>query len=401
MEHTWRWFGPNDPVSLSEIKQADATGIVTALHHIDVGEVWPLEEIRRRQAEIEAEGLTWSVVESIPVHEHIKWSGPRRDEAVENYALTLENLGRAGLRTVCYNFMPVIDWARTDRRWKLPNGGYAMRFDFAAFAAFDRHILRRPGAEDSYDAEDLERADRWFAEADDEARAAVRQTVLIGLPGSSDARELDTLRSGFEPYADLDAIGLRSHLVSFLRELMPAAEAAGISLAIHPDDPPRPLFGLPRVVSTADDVQALLDAVSSPSNALTMCVGSFGSVPTNDVVAMTERFAGRIRFAHLRNVTIEADGKSFFEDDHIDGGTDMIGVVRALLVEERRRKDAGEHAAIIPMRPDHGHFLLDDLERPTYPGYALVGRLKGLAALRGAERAIAAQLDAQLDAQRA
>lgn len=391
MEHTWRWFGPNDPVSLAEIRQTDATGIVTALHHIPNGEVWPLEEIRRRQAEIESAGLTWSVVESVPVHEHIKWGGPRRDEAVANYAQTLRNLGEAGLRTVCYNFMPVIDWARTDQRWKLPNGGFAMRFDFAAHAAFDLHILQRPGAEDDYDSDDLERAARWFANADDQARSALSRTVLIGLPGSEESYDLNTLRRGLEPYDGLDAADVRANLASFLKDAAPVAESSGVRLAIHPDDPPRSLFGLPRVVSTADDVQALLDAAPTDANGLTMCVGSFGSSPENDVVAMTERFANRIHFAHLRNVTIEEDGRSFFEDGHIDGGTDMVAVIRSLVLEERRRAAAGDHLSI-PMRPDHGHFLLDDLARPTYPGYALTGRLKGLAQLRGIELAVTALL---------
>lgn len=391
MEHTWRWFGPNDPVTLAEIRQTDATGVVTALHHIPNGEVWSPDEIEKRRAEIEAAGLTWSVVESVPVHEHVKWGGPRRDEAVANYAQTLRNLGAAGLRTVCYNFMPVIDWARTDQRWKLPNGGYAMRFDFAAHAAFDIYMLQRPGAEDDYSPEDLERAARWYAEAGDEARAALSETVLIGLPGSEESYDLDTLRRGLEPYDGLDATGIRANLASFLREVVPAAEEVGVRLAIHPDDPPRSLFGLPRVVSNADDVQALLDAAPSRANGLTMCVGSFGSVTTNDVVAMTERFASRIHFAHLRNVTIEDDGKSFFEDGHIDGGSDMVAVIRALVREERRRAAAGDDLAI-PMRPDHGHFLLDDLARPTYPGYALIGRMKGLAQLRGVELAVSALL---------
>lgn len=395
MEHTWRWFGPQDPVTLREIRQTDATGIVTALHHVPNGDVWTTDEIHKRKAEIEAAGLTWSVVESVPVHEHIKWGGPRRDEAVENYAESLRNLAEAGLTTVCYNFMPVIDWARTDQRWKLPNGGYAMRFDFAAHAAFDLYILRRPGAEADYSEEDLEHAAEWYARADHQARAALSQTVLVGLPGSEESYDLDALRRGLEHYEGLDARAIRENLASFLRDIVPAAAESGVRLAIHPDDPPRPLFGLPRVVSTADDVQWLLDAAPSASNGLTMCVGSFGSVSTNDVVAMTRRFADRIHFAHLRNVTIEADGKSFFEDGHIDGGTDMVEVIHTLVLEERRRAAGGDPVSTIPMRPDHGHFLLDDLERPTYPGYALIGRLKGMAQLRGIELAVTQLLDSE------
>ena len=393
MEHTWRWFGPNDPVTLEEIRQTDATGIVTALHHIPNGHAWSLEEITKRKAEIEAAGLTWSVVESVPVHEHIKWGGPYRARAIANYAQTLHNLGVAGLRTVCYNFMPVIDWARTDQRFPLPTGGYAMRFDFIAHAAFDLFILQRKDADADYTPEEVARAKVYFDALDDEQLAALTDTVLVGLPGSEESYDLDTLRAGLKLYDGIDADTLRDNLGSFLRAVVPAAEAAGVRLAIHPDDPPRPLFGLPRVVSTAEDAQWILDAAPSWANGLTMCVGSYGSVTTNDVVEMTRRFADRIYFAHLRNVTIEADGKSFFEDSHIDGGSDMVAVIRELVLEERRRAAAGEPAAIIPMRPDHGHFLLDDLKRRTYPGYALVGRLKGLAQLRGVELAVTQLLE--------
>lgn len=388
MEHTWRWFGPNDPITLAEIRQTDATGIVTALHHIPNGDVWSPEEIHARKAEIEAAGLTWSVVESVPVHEHIKWGGPQRGRAVANYAQTLRNLGAAGLRTVCYNFMPVIDWARTDQRFPLPTGGYAMRFDFIAHAAFDLFILQREGAEADYTPDEVDQARAHFTSLDEEQLAALTETVLVGLPGSEETYDLDTLRAGLKLYDGVDASTLRANLGSFLREVVPAAEEANVRLAIHPDDPPRPLFGLPRVVSTADDAQQILDAAPSWANGLTMCVGSYGSVLTNDVVEMTRRFADRIYFAHLRNVTIEPDGKSFFEDSHIDGGSDMVAVIRELVLEERRRARAGEPAATIPMRPDHGHFLLDDLTRRTYPGYALVGRLKGLAQLRGVELAV-------------
>ena len=397
MEHTWRWFGPNDPVTLAEIRQTDATGIVTALHHIPNGQVWSPAEIEKRKAEIEAAGLTWSVVESVPVHEHIKWGGPQRDEAIANYAQTLRNLGEAGLRTVCYNFMPVIDWARTDQRYPLETGGYAMRFDFIAHAAFDLFILRRENAQNDYTPDEVARAKTYFDALDEEQLAALTDTVLVGLPGSEESYDLDTLRAGLKLYNGIDADTLRENLGIFLRGVVPAAEAAGVNLAIHPDDPPRPLFGLPRVVSTADDAQWILDAAPSRANGLTMCVGSYGSVLTNDVVAMTRRFADRIYFAHLRNVTIEADGKSFFEDGHIDGGSDMVAVIRELVLEERRRAAAGEDAAVIPMRPDHGHFLLDDLSRRTYPGYALIGRLKGMAQLRGVELAVTRLIDSTAD----
>jgi mannonate dehydratase len=396
MEHTFRWFGPNDPVTLAEIRQTDATGIVTALHHIPSGDVWDIHEIMARRAVIEEAGLSWSVVESVPVHEHIKWGGPLRDRAVANYAQTIRNLGACGLTTICYNFMPVIDWARTDQRYALPNGGYAMRFDFAAHAAFDLFVLHRKDAERDYSDEDLARATDWFEHASDYDKAALTETVLVGLPGSVESYELGTLRAGLDLYTGVNADVLRGNLVSFLREVVPAAEESGVRLAIHPDDPPRPLFGLPRVVSTADDIEQILSAAPSASNGLTLCVGSYGSVPTNDVVEITQRFRKNIYFAHLRNVTIEADGKSFFEDGHIDGASDMVAIVHTLVAEERRRAASGEPAAVIPMRPDHGHFLLDDLSRRTYPGYALTGRLKGLAQLRGVELAVSRLLDVGL-----
>ncbi|GAA2971557.1 mannonate dehydratase [Microbacterium terrae] len=396
MEHTWRWFGPDDPISLAEVRQTDATGIVSALHHIPNGEVWSVEEILKRKAVIEAAGLTWSVVESVPVHEHIKWGGPKRDEAIANYAQTLRNLGACGLKTVCYNFMPVIDWARTEQRYAMPNGGFAMRFDFNAHAAFDLFILERTGAEADYTPDEVAQARDYLDRASEAELTELRNTVLLGLPGSEESYELAGLRASLALYDGLTADDIRENLGTFLRAVVPAAEEAGIRLAIHPDDPPRPLFGLPRVVSNADDAQWLLDAAPSWANGLTMCVGSYGSVATNDVVEMTRRFADRIYFAHLRNVTIEADGKSFFEDDHIDGGSDMVGVITELVREEQRRAAAGEDAAVIPMRPDHGHFLLDDLARPTYPGYALIGRLKGLAELRGVERAVTQVLSGSL-----
>ncbi|MGX5771610.1 mannonate dehydratase [Microbacterium trichothecenolyticum] len=388
MEHTWRWFGPDDPISLAEIRQTDATGIVTALHHIPNGEVWPIEEIQKRKTVIEDAGLVWSVVESVPVHEHIKWGGPEQDRAIANYAHTLRNLGAVGLKTVCYNFMPVIDWARTDQRYELPNGAFAMRFDFIAHAAFDLFILKREDAAADYTPDEADRAREFVDTADEQTLALLKDTVLLGLPGAEESYDLDSLRASLALYDGLSAQDLRENLAVFLRSVVPAAEESGIRLAIHPDDPPRPLFGLPRVVSNADDAQWLLDAAPSWANGLTMCVGSYGSVATNDVVEMTRRFADRIYFAHLRNVTIEEDGKSFFEDGHIDGGSDMVGVIRELVLEEQRRAAAGEDAAVIPMRPDHGHFLLDDLTRRTYPGYALVGRLKGLAQLRGVELAL-------------
>lgn len=386
MEHTWRWFGPNDPISLAEIRQTDATGIVTALHHIPNGEVWPVEEIAARCEEIERAGLTWSVVESVPVHEDIKRGGPRRDEAVANYTQSLRNLATCGIDVVCYNFMPVLDWTRTDLRSPLPTGGYGLRFDAAALAAFDLHILQRPAAAQEYSAAQRARAVACLGAMDTEERDRLSATILAGLPGSEERYDLDRFREALDAYAGVDAAALRTNLYSFLAEVIPVAEEVGVRMAIHPDDPPRPLFGLPRVVSTAEDAQALLDAQPSPANGLTMCIGSYGSSATNDVVGLTRRFARRVFFAHLRSVTIEDDGESFHEASHIDGDADMVAVISALVLEERRRaRDGGPR---IPMRPDHGHELLDDVRRTTNPGYPLYGRMKGLAQLRGIEQAV-------------
>jgi mannonate dehydratase len=388
MEHTWRWFGPNDPITLEEIRQTDATGIVTALHHVPNGEVWSVDEIFERRAVIEAAGLTWSVVESVPVHEHIKWGGPERERAIANYQQSLRNLGQAGLRTVCYNFMPVLDWTRTDLAYPLPGGGLALRFDYIAYAAFDLYILERADAIVDYTDAEIEHAQAWFQSASTGERARLADTILRGLPGSEETYDLASLRDSLSDYAGVTGDALRENLAKFLREVTPVAEKAGIRLAIHPDDPPRSLFGLPRVVSNADDVRWLLAAEPSSANGLTMCVGSYGSSPDNDVVEMTKEFAQRIYFAHLRNVTLDADGKTFLEDSHLDGGSDMVAVIQALLLEEKRRCEVGDHGSIIPMRPDHGHQLLDDLQRATNPGYSLIGRLKGLAQLRGIEKAL-------------
>lgn len=392
MEHTWRWFGPRDPITLAEIRQTDATGIVTALHEIPNGEVWPVDAIQARQAEIERAGLTWSVVESVPVHEDVKRGGPLRDAAVESYRATLRNLAACGLDVVCYNFMPVLDWTRTDLRFPLANGGRALRFDIAAAAAFDLFLLERPGAEASYTPDEVARATALFAGMDADARTTLTRTIIAGLPGAEEGYDLPEFRAALDAYRDVDAATLRGNLAHFLREVVPTAQEVGVRLAIHPDDPPRPLFGLPRVVSTAEDAQAVLDAAPSEANGLTMCIGSYGSRSGNDVVAMTRRFARNISFAHLRSVRLDADGSSFVEAPHLAGDADMVAVVDALVAEQRRR--AVEGGPRIPMRPDHGHELLDDVRRATNPGYSLIGRLKGLAELRGIELAVTARYDA-------
>lgn len=388
MEHTWRWFGPSDPITLDEIRQTDATGVVTALHEIPNGQVWPVEAIRERRETIERAGLVWSVVESVPVHDDIKRGGPLRDEAVAAYQQTLRNLAECGLDVVCYNFMPVLDWTRTDLRFRLPNGGYALRFDVDAATAFDVHVLERPGAAADYTAEELARARRFADSLDDEARARLTATIIAGLPGSEEHHTLDTFRDALAGYAHVDPATLRANLASFLRDVVPVAEEVGVRLAIHPDDPPRSLFGLPRVVSSANDARAVVDACPSPSNGLTLCIGSYGSSADNDVVELTRELAAHVYFVHLRSVELDDDGASFVEAAHIDGDADMVAVISLLVAEERRR--AREGGPRMPMRPDHGHELLDDVTRRTNPGYSLVGRLKGLAQLRGVEMAVRA-----------
>lgn len=386
MEHTWRWFGPRDPISLADIRQTGATGIVTALHEIPNGEVWPLAAIAERKALIEAAGLTWSVVESIPVHEDIKRGLPGRERYLDNYRQSLRNLAQCGIDVVCYNFMPVLDWTRTQLAHRLPDGGWALRFDQDAFAAFDLCILQREGAEAEYAAEEIERARRHHAGLDDAGREALVRTLIAGLPGAEEGYSVADLRTLLGTYAGIDAARLREHLAVFLQAVVPVAEEVGIRLAVHPDDPPRPLLGLPRVVSTAADAQWLLDAVPSPANGLTFCTGSYGVRADNDLVAMARQFAPRIHFVHLRATRREADPRSFHEAHHLDGDVDMVGVIRELVREERRRERAG--GARLPMRPDHGHQLLDDQGRRTNPGYSLIGRLKGLAELRGVEQAV-------------
>jgi mannonate dehydratase len=386
MEHTWRWFGDRDPITLAQVRQTGATGVVTALHDIPNGEIWPVDAIEARREQIEAAGLVWSVVESVPVHEDIKRGGPLRDRAVAAYQQTIRNLAACGIDLVCYNFMPVLDWSRTDLGYPLEDGTWALRFDADQLAAFDLFLLRRPGAADGYDAEQTARARAVLDAMDADGRERLVDTILLGLPGSEERYTLDEFRDALATYDDVDADALRANLGSFLREVVPVAEEVGLRLAIHPDDPPRPLFGLPRVVSTAEDAQHLLDAAPSPANGLTMCIGSYGSRADNDVVAMTQRFAERIYFAHLRSVRLQDGGRSFYEAPHIAGDADMVAVIAALVAEERRREREG--GPRLPMRPDHGQRMLDDQFRESYPGYSLIGRLKGLAELRGVEQAV-------------
>lgn len=386
MEHTWRWFGPQDPIRLAEIRQTGATGIVTALHEVPNDQQWSVEAISERKAMIEAAGLTWSVVESVPVHEAIKQGLPQRDALINTYCQTLRNLAACGIDTVCYNFMPVLDWTRTDLTWALPEGGWALRFDQVAFAAFDLYLLQRTGADSEYSDTEKEEAKRYIDGLDTTGRDKLITTLIAGLPGAEEHYTLAQFRAVLAEYANIDAERLRAHLSYFLHAVIPVAEEVGIRMAIHPDDPPRPMLGLPRVVSSPDDVQWLLDAVPSPANGLTFCTGSFGVRADIDLASMARRFGSKIYFAHLRSTQRETNPRSFHEAPHLDGDVDMVSVIQALVEEERRREQAG--GPRLPLRPDHGHHILDDQHRDTAPGYPLYGRLRGLSEIRGVERAV-------------
>ncbi|WP_422101680.1 mannonate dehydratase [Vreelandella sp.] len=387
MEHTWRWFGPKDAIRLAEIRQAGATGVVTALHDVPNDQVWSAADIRERKELIEAAGLSWSVVESVPVHEAIKKGLPERDCLIDTYCQTLRNLAACGIDTVCYNFMPVLDWTRTDLTYALPDGALALRFDQVAFAAFDLYLLQRPGAEEAYSDEEREQAARYLEGLDEAGRNKLVNTLIAGLPGAEEHYTLEQFRTVLEAYKDIDATKLRENLGYFLKAVIPVAEEVGIRMAIHPDDPPRPLLGLPRVVSCADDVEWILQSVPSAANGITFCTGSYGVRKENDLVAMARRFAKHIHFVHLRATQRETtDERSFHEAPHLAGDVDMVAVIHALVDEERRRQREG--GARLPLRPDHGHHILDDQQRNTAPGYPLYGRMRGLAELRGVELAV-------------
>jgi mannonate dehydratase len=390
MRHTWRWFGPVDKVSVRDAAQAGAEGIVSALHHIATGAVWPVDEIEKRHQEIRAGGLYWDVVESVPVSEEIKTQTGSWREHVSNWQESLRRLSASGIKTVCYNFMPVLDWTRTDLRWETKHGAKAMRFDLVDFIAFDIHILKRPGAAHDYPEKLQDEAARRFSTMDDARIAALGRNIGAGLPGSADGYTLAQLLEKLRTYQGINRDRLQSHLIDFLSEVTPVAEEVGINICAHPDDPPWPLLGLPRILSTEDDYAHMLGQVDSRANGVTLCSGSLGARADNDLPAIAKRFADRIHFVHLRNVTRDEDSLpcSFFEDEHLEGGTDMVAVIAALLSEEKRRKAEGREDHQIPMRPDHGQEILDDLDRGAQPGYPAIGRLKGLAELRGIERAL-------------
>ncbi len=388
MKETWRWYGPqHDPIPLEHVKQAGASGVVSALHHMYGGEAWPLGEVLKRKEQIEAAGLIWSVVESIPVHNSIKLrNGPYR-KFIGAWKDSLAAIAKAGVPVVCYNFMPVVDWTRTDLLWRLPSTGYALRFDANDFAAYDLFILARKGAGGNYEAERVAAARKHFDAMPQAKRDELERNIIAGLPASESSYDREAIRRAIAEYDGLTAETLRENLAEFIREVAPVAEELGIRLGIHPDDPPWSLFGLPRIVSTAEDARAILRAADTLANGLTFCVGSYGSRGDNDLPAMVNEFAKRIHFVHLRQVTREADG-SFYEAAHLDGTSDMVGVIHAVMREEMRRKREGRKDWEIPMRPDHGHLLVDDIGKKVNPGYSLIGRLKGLAELRGVVRGL-------------
>jgi len=389
MEETWRWFGPDDTVTLEQIRQAGASGVVTALDHIPTGEAWPSADIEARKSLIEKAGLEWSVVESVPLHNDIKLRSGDYRRHIDNYKQSITNLGAAGVTRICYNFMPVVDWTRTNLSYEMPNASLALRFEMTDFAAYDLFVLEREGARDSYAPEVVARATERFAAMSVDEITALEKNVIAGLPGGEGSYNREGIRAAIAEFAELGNDAYRANLVAFLDEVIPCADAAGVVMAVHPDDPPFSLFGLPRVVSTADDARALLAAVPSNANGLTMCAGSFGARGDNDLVAMIREFHNRIHFVHLRNIRREEDG-SFYESDHLDGDNDIVGIVAALLDEEASR-DAASSFKRIPMRPDHGHTMGEERsDQRVRPGYSFAGRMKGLAELRGVIHALEA-----------
>ncbi|WP_332685638.1 mannonate dehydratase [Bosea sp. (in: a-proteobacteria)] len=391
MEQTWRWFGPDDVVTLAQARQAGARGIVNALHQIPYGVVWSVAEIEARKAIIERDeslGLRWSVVESLPIHESVKIGDGELEPIFANYRESLRNLAACGIEVVCYNFMPVLDWTRTELAEPLPGGGTALRFNLHEYVAFDHFMLERPGAAEGHPAAVMDKARTWFERSTEADRDRLLANIMAGLPGAYDRYDVPGLKRMLERYRGMSHERLRANLKRFLEAVIPTAEEVGIRMCIHPDDPPRSLFGLPRICSDEDDIAFILGAVDSPANGLTLCSGSLGANPKNDVPGIARRFAERIWFAHLRNVAKDPDG-SFMEAEHLGGDTDMVALVDALMAEQTRRKAAGWQHWRIPMRPDHGHELLDDIGKGSFPGYPAVGRLRGLAELRGVMTALA------------